>query len=110
MPEAVTLADLHWLKGHEPVEGSQHPLPARAEVVIIGGGYAGGATAYWLAKRGVPTVLIERRGISTGATGRNAGFIAPGLGMAFSEGVARFGRPGAIERLNFTRTGRELAL
>jgi gamma-glutamylputrescine oxidase len=110
LPDPVALTDLHWLQGHPPVADDGAPLPKTADVVVIGGGYVGGATAYWLAKRGIAAVLLERRGISTGATGRNAGFIAPGLGMAFAEAVTRFGRQGAIERLNFTRSGRELAL
>ncbi|MGH2588532.1 MAG: NAD(P)/FAD-dependent oxidoreductase [Dehalococcoidia bacterium] len=106
-----SLADLHWLNAvPEPIVGDDAPLPARAEVVIVGGGYVGGATAYWLATRGIAAVLIERRGISAGATGRNAGFIAPGLGMLFSEAVERYGRGGALDRLNFTRRGRDLAL
>jgi glycine/D-amino acid oxidase-like deaminating enzyme len=104
------LASLHWLQNQSEVTGTEGPMPARADVVIIGGGYVGGATAYWLARRGVQAVLIERRGISTGATGRNAGFIAPGLGMAFAAAVARYGREGALQRLNFTRRGRDLAL
>lgn len=107
----VSLADLHWLQGHEAVAvAGEEPLPARAEVVVIGGGYVGGATAYWLARRGVAALLLERRGVSTGATGRNAGFIAPGLGMSFADAMTRYGREGAVQRLAFTRRGRELAL
>ena len=107
----ISLSDLHWLRAEtELVTGTEVPLPARAEVVIVGGGYVGGATAYWLARAGVAPVLVERRGISTGATGRNAGFIAPGLGIAFAAAVERYGRAAALERLNFTRQGRDLAL
>ncbi len=102
------LAPLHWWQGADPVIGTEAPLPSRADVVIVGGGYVGGATAYWLTRMGVQPVLVERRAISAGATGRNAGFIAPGLGQAFAEAVERYGRAGAIQRLEFTRRGRDL--
>jgi glycine/D-amino acid oxidase-like deaminating enzyme len=110
MAVSTALQQLHWLQGVEPVRGEEGPLPARAEVAIVGGGYVGGGVAYWLAKRGVAAVLLERRGVATGATGRNAGFIAPGLGMAFAEAVQRYGHAAAIERLEFTRRGRAIAL
>ncbi len=110
MPTSAALRDLHWLQGVEPVPGDDGPLPTRAEVVVVGGGYVGSSVACWLAKRGIAAVVLERRGVATGATGRNAGFIAPGLGMAFAEAVQRYGREGAIERLEFTRRGRALAL
>lgn len=107
----AALANLHWVRS-EPslIEGTPGPLPSRTDALIIGGGYVGGATAYWLARRGAEPVLIERRGISTGAAGRNAGFIAPGLGISFPETERRYGLAGAIERLQFTRHGRDLAL
>ncbi len=49
------------------------PLPGSADVVVIGGGVAGTAAAYQLAKRGQDVVLVEMRGICSGASGRNAG-------------------------------------
>jgi glycine/D-amino acid oxidase-like deaminating enzyme len=55
-------------------------LPKKAKVVIIGGGFSGLSTAYWLAKNNVENVvLVESRGICTGATGRNGGnlFLTP---------------------------------
>jgi glycine/D-amino acid oxidase-like deaminating enzyme len=105
------LSDLHWLLAEaEGVAASEEPMPARADAVVVGGGYVGGATAYRLARRGVSVVLVERRSISTGATGRNAGFIAPGLGIAYAEAERRYGREGALRRLNFTRLGRDLAV
>ncbi len=50
-------------------------IPARARVVVVGGGFAGAATAYHLARAGVPDVLILERESTCGyhASGRNAG-------------------------------------
>ncbi|HEX9399211.1 MAG TPA: FAD-dependent oxidoreductase [Anaeromyxobacter sp.] len=64
-------------------EGDQHraqvameptPLPARADVVIVGGGIMGLALAYELGRRGVRDVLVLERGpLNAGASGRNGG-------------------------------------
>ncbi|MFO7155248.1 MAG: FAD-dependent oxidoreductase [Pseudomonadota bacterium] len=50
------------------------PLPAEAEVVIVGGGIMGLALAYNLAKRGLRDVLVLEAGyLCSGASGRNGG-------------------------------------
>jgi sarcosine oxidase, subunit beta len=50
------------------------PLPARAEVVIIGGGVMGLSIAYNLCKRGLTDVVILERGyLAEGSSGRNGG-------------------------------------
>jgi glycine/D-amino acid oxidase-like deaminating enzyme len=45
------------------------------DVVIIGGGAIGVATAYELSLRGVRVVLLEQDGLARGASGRNHGFL-----------------------------------
>lgn len=45
------------------------------EVAIIGGGIIGMATAYYLSKKGVKLVVIEKRYIGSGSTGRCIGGI-----------------------------------
>lgn len=49
-------------------------LPARARVVIVGGGFAGAATACFLARSGLRDVVLLEREVACGlhATGRNA--------------------------------------
>jgi glycine/D-amino acid oxidase-like deaminating enzyme len=49
-------------------------LPARAEVVIIGGGAVGASTAFHLATGGVADVVVlERETLASGSTSRSAG-------------------------------------
>ena len=47
----------------------------QTEVLIIGGGLAGCATAYYLAREGVEVTLVERYDLNTQASGCNAGSI-----------------------------------
>ncbi len=50
-------------------------LPSHASAVIVGGGFAGAATAWWLARAGVTDVVVVEREDLLGlhASGRNAG-------------------------------------
>ncbi|MEP6812473.1 MAG: FAD-dependent oxidoreductase [Actinomycetota bacterium] len=49
------------------------PLPASTDVLIVGGGLAGSALAYYLAGEGVEVVLVERGELNREASGTNAG-------------------------------------
>ena len=48
-----------------------------AEVVIVGGGAAGFATAYYLAKAGAKPTVVEREGVAAMASGFSAGGLNP---------------------------------
>jgi len=63
------------------------------DVVIIGAGISGASTAFHMAKHGTAgtVVLVEKYGISAGATGNNGGFICPGTSERFSASVERYG-------------------
>ena len=53
-------------------------LPASADVVIIGGGMTGCATAHWLHRSlGQDCLVLDARGVAGGATGRNGGHLWP---------------------------------
>ncbi len=52
-----------------------------AETVIIGGGIVGCAAAYYLASRGLRSVVLERRGVAAEASGANAGLVGAARGV-----------------------------
>ncbi len=58
-----------WLSAEE-LSG---PLPDRTDVLVVGGGLAGTALAYYLARHGVEVVLAERGELNREASGTNAG-------------------------------------
>lgn len=49
------------------------------EVVVIGGGLLGSSTALHLSEASVDTILLEKKVIGSGASGRNGGQLTPGL-------------------------------
>ncbi|OZI66395.1 NAD(P)/FAD-dependent oxidoreductase [Bordetella genomosp. 11] len=64
---------------------------ARADVAVIGGGYAGLSTALHLAERGIQAVVLEGREIGFGGSGRNGGQVIPGLKYDPDELLSRYG-------------------
>ena len=57
-----------------PLESS-----TRADVCVIGAGYAGLSTALHLAELGVETLVLEAEEPGYGGSGRNGGQVIPGL-------------------------------
>src|SRR5690348_13406443 len=53
---------------------SDEKLPARADVVIVGGGIIGTSTALFLAQKGISTVLCEKGHIAGEQSSRNWGW------------------------------------
>jgi len=62
-------------------------MPANNEfdVIIIGGGITGAGTARDCAMRGLKVLLVERRDIATGASGRNHGLLHSGARYAVKD-------------------------
>src|SRR5206468_994272 len=61
-----------------------------ADIVIVGGGIAGMTTAYYLAKSGVPSVVVERDAIGSHASGFAYGGLSP---------LSGFGIPGPLAEM-----------
>src|SRR6185503_8142515 len=57
---------------------SARDLPDTADVVVVGGGYAGLCAARELARRGVAVTLLEAQTLGFGASTRNGGIVHPG--------------------------------
>ena len=75
----------HWMASGNPIEG--HPwasdpntkIPIQAEIVVIGAGFTGAASAYhWSKKHGGLMVVLEMDEVASGASGRNQGVVVMG--------------------------------
>jgi gamma-glutamylputrescine oxidase len=66
-------ATAHALPDHPPLQGE-----ARADVCVVGGGYAGLSAALHLAQAGVDVVLLDANRVGWGASGRNGGQLSYG--------------------------------
>jgi glycine/D-amino acid oxidase-like deaminating enzyme len=66
-----------------------------ADVVIIGGGLTGCATAYACAQAGLKAIVVESSRIGQGSTGRSAGLLLPEPGPAFVDIERAHGRRAA---------------
>jgi gamma-glutamylputrescine oxidase len=82
-----------WYAATREPGAARPPLSAavRADVAVIGGGFAGLHTARLLAGRGLSVVLVERRRIGWGASGRNGGFVGAGFALRSGALIERLG-------------------
>jgi gamma-glutamylputrescine oxidase len=69
----------------------------RAQVAIVGGGFAGLSAAYHLARErpGLDVVLVEAGAVGGEASGRNTGLLGPGAVAPVTTLVRRLGKEGA---------------
>ena len=75
-----------------PDDSNLTPIPEKADVAIIGGGYTGLSAARTLAKRGVKVVVLEAETIGWGASSRNGGMALTGLKVAMQTVIKKYGR------------------
>lgn len=62
----------------------------RPDVIVVGGGVVGCSIAYRLATAGRKVLLLEQRGLASGASGRNGGLTGEGSAMFAGVGDAVF--------------------
>lgn len=83
---------------------SSEDLPQTCDVLVIGGGFTGVATAYHILNDPSTTpsvVLLEARQLTTGATGRNGGHVKPDKYFGFSRYMDLYGAEAAAELHRF---------
>ena len=68
-----------WHVDADAPEAPSAPLPDHADVVVVGGGYAGLAAARRFAEHGRSVVVVEAGPLSTGASTRSGGMVIPEL-------------------------------
>lgn len=79
-----------------------HELPSTVDVLVVGCGLFGAATAYWLARAGRQVALLDRVGVAYGASGRNGGFVVAGMHEEYPAAIKRLGREAAHAVLNIS--------
>jgi gamma-glutamylputrescine oxidase len=86
----------YWLDAAGPIA---RPLEGavEADVLIVGAGLCGAGAALALAEAGVRVAWVEARGVSEGASGRNAGFLLQGTAERYNRAVGVMGRDRARE-------------
>lgn len=67
------------------------PVPGRADVAVVGGGYTGVSAALHLARGGASVVVLEAETLGWGASTRNGGMVHPGLKWGPRTLRARYG-------------------
>jgi len=102
----IMLLESYWLdSGERFAQDRAAPLPARASVVVVGGGFTGLAAARHLAMTGTEVVLIEAGRIAGEASGRNGGQCNNGIAGDFAALTTRFGRERATALYRAFDTG-----
>lgn len=78
-------------------------LPSSADVTIIGAGWTGVSIAYYLSILAphLKVVLLDARGIASGATGRNLGWMSPETYSGFIAQVEKIGLANAKAQIDF---------
>ena len=91
MSTVPILTTPYWQEGGVAALPEQ-PLPSRADVVIVGGGYTGLSAARETVSAGNCTVVLEAGALGAGCSGRNGGQVAYSIKPTFHALTAKFGK------------------
>lgn len=72
------------------------------DFAVVGAGFSGIGACLGLAGTGATVALLESRTVSSGASGRNAGFVLAGPAPIYSDAVTQLGSVSALDVWNLT--------
>ena len=84
--------DPYWWEAAPRPRTAEKPLPAEADVVIVGSGYTGTSAALTLARAGRGVLLLDAEDPGYGASSRNAGYVGRTLWHKFETLGSKFGK------------------
>jgi glycine/D-amino acid oxidase-like deaminating enzyme len=97
-----------WLDEDRPESYPSLAEDTTADVVVVGAGIAGIATAYHVACAGARVIVLEARTVAAAASGRNAGFLLAGVAENFVAAARRYGEERALAVWRFTERNQRL--
>jgi glycine/D-amino acid oxidase-like deaminating enzyme len=71
----------YWWEAWRPNADGSVDLPSRADVVVVGSGFGGLATALELRRAGTVVVVVEANEFGSGASSRNGGAVSGGINL-----------------------------
>lgn len=95
----------HWLTTHN------FAIPEMsADIVIVGAGFVGLSTAYWISeyRPDLKIIVLDRNQIGAGASGRNAGFLTKGSATFYKSLAKEWGSEKAGELKSFAEASLQL--
>ena len=100
-------SDVYWWSDAPLIALTSKPVPAAADVVIVGAGYTGLAAAIRLARAGRSVQVFDRQRPGEGASTRNGGITSGNLRPGHAELAKRFGEDRAAAILAEAKAARE---